>query len=291
MAICVWSWEIVEKSLCQVPRRSWTTLFHCLTTIKKNTFLSVNVRSTLKYIVKLICASINGNRKKKLLALLWIGVVLSLTDCVSFMIWCCMYNIYLVTKVFFVFTKNKEFQTTSTDYFIVFSQQCMQVKDISDVWWRGRKKKDHPAFFPADVSVRLQSSEACVQRGQWMFGEVCSSWRIGKVSRTKYGHSGCVLFFFLLVHRPDLQVCSDSHLDILVHMLHSSTAQTFYTLILTFKWVCCWWKSHLIVTLFLFPPQVLQNLYLFEADPLGCIKGAECVKDVWRCPAQCTESP
>lgn len=44
-----------------------------------------------------------------------------------------MYNIYLVTKVFFVFTKNKEFQTTSTDYFIVFLQQGIQVKEISDV--------------------------------------------------------------------------------------------------------------------------------------------------------------
>lgn len=51
-----------------------------------------------------------------------------------------------------------------------------------------------------------------------MFGEICSSGRIGKVSQTKYGHSGWAFFSPLLVHRPDLEVCSDSHLDVLVHI-------------------------------------------------------------------------
>lgn len=122
-----------------------------------------------------------------------------------------MYNIYLVTKVFFVFTKNKEFQTTTTIKFI--SVYFFNINAC------GTQKR---CFIGTRLSCILSSRcqhypSQFSQRGQWMFGEICSSGRIGKVSQTKYGHSGCA-FFFLLVHRPALEVCSDSHLDILVHI-------------------------------------------------------------------------
>lgn len=50
-----------------------------------------------------------------------------------------------------------------------------------------------------------------------MFGEICSSGRAGKVSQTKYGYTGCAFLFSPpLVHRPDSELCKDSHLDVLV---------------------------------------------------------------------------
>lgn len=48
-----------------------------------------------------------------------------------------------------------------------------------------------------------------------MLGEICSSGRVGKVCQTKYGPSGCAFSPFL-VPRPDLELCSDSHLHVLV---------------------------------------------------------------------------
>lgn len=125
-----------------------------------------------------------------------------------------MYDIHLVTKVFFVFTQNKAFQTTKCHW-----DYCMSTYVF--------KKEAMPSHI---LSSRCQHcpSEAS-GKDQWVFGEIRSSGRIGKVSQAKYGHSGCASFrfFSLLVHGPDLEVCSDSRLDPLVM---SESSHPFFTL-------------------------------------------------------------
>lgn len=116
------------------------------------------------------------------------------------------------------------------------------------------------------------------QLSQWMFGEICSTGRFGKVSQTKYGHSGCA-FFPLFVHRLDLEVCSDSHLDVQVRNDSSQSCTLGYSLAMNtegsvvllrirrsnFCWSSTDSKAGLIISFFHSDDSVLHS----EVDPLS----------------------
>ncbi len=64
-----------------------------------------------------------------------------------------MYDIYLVTKVFFVFTKNKRVSNNHflSAFFVLSRTSAVYCRDV-------HQEESHPAFFPADVSIALLSS-------------------------------------------------------------------------------------------------------------------------------------
>lgn len=118
-----------------------------------------------------------------------------------------------------------------------------------------------------------------------MFWGIGCSRRIGKVSQAKYGQSGCEGFYFLLVHRPVLEVCSDPYLDSLFHMNCNFTAKSFWG----YSKVPLWW---LFVGLPLLmnntwavlhpsiPPQVDQNIFHSEAERLSGVRGQSVLRMV-----------
>ncbi len=81
-------------------------------------------------------------------------------------------------------------------------------------------------------------------------------------------------FFPLLVHRPDLEVCSDSHLDVLVHIhialwvtQHNTFVGLFRSgLMLTFCWSATGDESDLNLSLAFFSLRWCKT-YFTDADP------------------------
>lgn len=187
-----------------------------------------------------------------------------------------MYNIYLVTKVFFVFTKNKEFQTTSTVKII------LSLFHINACSWL--KRKSHPAFFPADVSVNLHSSvrgvSGCLEKYVLVEG-------LAKLARPNMDIVD-VLFF----SSPGSQTrpwsmqwfpyrCFVSHSC--CTLASTVTSKTFVRLFrIGFRWrlvlrFCCSATGdesdvNLSVTFSFL--QVMQNSFDSDADPL-CLLGAQ----------------
>lgn len=204
-----------------------------------------------------------------------------------------MYNIYLVTKVFFVFTKNKEFQTTSTIKIILSFFISMHVRS-----WQKRcliEKKCHPAFFPADVSVLLHSSvrgvRGCLEKYVLVEG-------LAKLARPNMDIVDGLFFPPLGSQTRPWSMqwfpfrCFGSHSFCTL----GYTAETFVglfrsSLMLTFCWSATGDESDLRLSLAFFP-QVMQNLFHWSWSSL-CVSsntGAECVRDGQRWPAQCTDS-